>query len=66
MSRRRTVEPSDHRAELEPSYQMAVRPLEFDEARDDQVNVGLAPHLHLRDLPIANEIAVVHGRDRVI
>ena len=38
-----TVEPTDHRAELELAHQVVVLHLEFDEAGHDQVDVGLAP-----------------------
>lgn len=41
----RVFEPPDHRAELELSHQLLVLNLEFDEARYDQVDVGLAREL---------------------
>jgi len=61
-----TVQPPDHCAELELSHQMVVLHLELDETRYDEVYVSLVPHIHLRDLPIAKEIVVLHGRGRLI
>ena len=58
-----TVEPSDHRAELELSHHVVVLHLEFNETRHHEIDVGLTPHLHLRDLPVSDEVVVLHGRE---
>ena len=40
-----TVEPSDHRAELELSNHVVVLRLELNETRNHEIDVGLTPHL---------------------